>query len=479
MHAFSGSDGAQPQKALIQAGDGSLYGTTPNGGAHDQGTVFRLDAAGNHTVLHSFDRCDPAGYRPLGSLIQARDGSFYGTTSTGGEGNDCTGFVDNRHGAIFRIDAAGVVSVLHTFYFLADGQQPYARLVEGSDGSLYGTTRIGGIGDPVKPSGRGTIYKVDKAGNFTLLHRLSNFDGQHPLTGLVQGTDGFFYGTTNEYQTPERSAGGTVFRIDAEGNFTLLHVFGTGRAPRGDLIQARDGLFYGTTESGGAYNSGTIYRIDAAGNYTLLHDFGFDGGYGTTGGSPVAGLIQASDGSFYGTAQYGGIPIDADRRGVIYKMDAAGKVGVLHTFYGGADYSTPGGTTPMAALVETRDGMLYGVALGGPSGSGVVFRYDLHAPAALSRLGVYPTRVIGGDALDGAPTANVILDAPAPPGGAVVKLTSSKPRVAGVPASVTVAEGWATANFTVATSDINRDTAVTISATYNGVTKQVTLTVLR
>ncbi len=320
----------------------------------------------------------------------------------------------------------------------------------------------------------GTVYKVDKAGNFTLLHQLSASDGQHPLGGLVKARDGAFYGTTNQFETPGRSAGGTIFRIDAAGSFARLHVFDIGREPRGELLQARDGLFYGTTQRGGAYQNGTIYRIDAAGNYTLLHDFGSDGGYGTTGGSPAAGLIQAGDGAFYGTAQSGGAPIEADRRGVIFKMDPAGKVGVLRTFYGGAD-----GMTPSAALVQGRDGMLYGTALGGANGAGVAFRYDLTAPATLSRLGVYPTSVTGGDPLYGSSTGTVILDGVAPPGGAIVTLSSSKPRVASVPASVLVPEGWATANFTIATKATNRDTAVTIAATYRGATAQATVTVRR
>src|SRR5438876_958410 len=157
-------NGQYPQAGLIQASDGSLYGTTYSGGAWGSGTVFKMDAAGTLTTLHSFTGSD--GAQPYAGLIQASDGNFYGTTSSRG----------------VKMDAAGTLTTLHSFTG-SDGAQPFAGLIQASDGNFYGTTSS-------------TVFKMDAAGTLTTLHSFTGFDSARLYAGLIQASDGSFYGTT-------------------------------------------------------------------------------------------------------------------------------------------------------------------------------------------------------------------------------------------------------------------------------------------
>src|SRR5207249_8265441 len=173
--------GRSPEASPVQANDGSFYGTTYNGGTAGQGTVFKLDADGTLTMLHNFSRSDGAG--PWASLIQASDGSFYGTTRQGGGPYD--------DGTVFKMDATGTVTTLHSFSG-SDGALPHAGLIRASDGGFYGATEQGGA------SGSWTVFRVNAAGIFTTLHRFSGSDGAWPRARLIQGSDGSLYGTTSE-----------------------------------------------------------------------------------------------------------------------------------------------------------------------------------------------------------------------------------------------------------------------------------------
>src|SRR5207249_1546707 len=225
LHSFTGSDGTSPA-GLIQASDGSFYGTTYGGGASNVGTVFKVDPVGTLTTPHSFTGTD--GTRPHG-LIQASDGSFYGTTSSGGA---------SGYGTVFKMDAIGALTTLHSFTG-SDGTSP-SSLIQASNGSLYGTTGRGGA------YGSGTVFNVDSAGTLTTLHSFTGgSDGANPYDGLIQASDGSFYGTT--YGGGAIGAG-TIFEIDAAWMLTTLHTFAfsDGAGPN-SLIQARDGSLYGTT----------------------------------------------------------------------------------------------------------------------------------------------------------------------------------------------------------------------------------------
>ncbi len=237
LHSFDDSDGASPWSALVQATNGDLYGTTTYGGAKGYGTIFKITPKGTFTSLHSFDISD--GYYPYGTLIQAANGDLYGTTYAGGSGG---------YGTIFSITPGGTLTTIHDFA-LTDGGYLYGALVQAANGDFYGTTYGGG------PSGSpGTIFKMTPAGDLTTLYVFCNqtgcADGERPAAGLVQATDGNFYGTTTEGGS---NGLGTIFEITPKGVETVLHNFdgSDGETPDGTLLQATDGNFYGTTFYGG------------------------------------------------------------------------------------------------------------------------------------------------------------------------------------------------------------------------------------
>ncbi len=199
------------------------------------------------TTLHSFGGGD--GAYPYAGLVQASDRNFYGTTRDGGASGNCI----DKCGTVFKITPNGTLTTLHSFGG-GDGAYPEAGLVQASDGNFYGTTEFGGVNN------YGTVFKITPNGTLTTLHSFGGGDGAYPEAGLVQASDGNFYGTTtrggaNYY--------GTVFRITPDGTLTTLHNFGYGDGayPYAGLVQASDGNFYGTTLNGGAYGDGTVFRL--------------------------------------------------------------------------------------------------------------------------------------------------------------------------------------------------------------------------
>ncbi len=307
LHSFeSGADGSVPWGGLVQASDGNFYGTTAFGGANGSGTVFRITPDGTLTTLHSFNGFD--GFLPYSSLVLGTDGNLYGTTVYGGATAD--------DGTVFKITLAGTLTSLYSFCSqpnCADGAEPFAGLVQGSDGDFYGTTTYGGSNSC--SGGCGTVFKITPAGALTMLHSFDNSDGRYTQAGLVQGSDGNFYGTTylgGPYD------GGTVFKITLSGTLTTVHSFDytDGAIPYAAPVQSSDGNFYGTTGGGGAYSAGTVFTMTSAGLLTTL--FSFDG---TDGGTPQAGLVQATNGIFYGTTSGGGI----------YATGTIFRLGVVHS----------------------------------------------------------------------------------------------------------------------------------------------------
>jgi uncharacterized repeat protein (TIGR03803 family) len=283
-------------------------------------------------------------------LIQGTDGNFYGTTYEGGTGNG---------GTVFKITPAGVETVLHSFAG-ADGIFPQAGLIQGADGNFYGTTAEGG------PSGYGAVFKITPAGAETVLYFFtSGTDGRYPYAGLIQGTDGNFYGTTYEGGT---SDDGTVFKITPAGAETVLYSFAAGTDGQyvdAGLIQGADGNFYGTTFQGGTNSDGTVFKITTAGVETVLWSFGS----GTDGEHPEAGLIQGADGNFYGTTINGG----QHGSGTVFEITSAGVETVRGSFGNGTDGN---GMSPRAGLIQGADGNFYGATYaGGANGYGTVFKF--------------------------------------------------------------------------------------------------------
>jgi len=299
LHSFSGTDGSSPISGLVLATDGFFYGTTQGGsGSAYAGTVFKIDPAdGTLTTLHEFNNSD--GEEPGAPLMQATDGNLYGTTAWGGAKN---------YGTVFKISPDGAFTTVHSFD-LTDGALPYGALIQASDGNLYGTTYNGGSGDCAGSTtgGCGTIYMITRRGVLTTLYNFGPVNGNFPFSGLVQAMDGNFYGTT-AYGGPSSSkcpsgTCGTVYRFERNGVVTVLHDFDEtdGDAPTAGLIQGANGILYGTTSYGGAYNGGTIFAIRRSGTTTVLHMFDDADGVALFGG-----LCEGTNAIFYGAAYEGG-----------------------------------------------------------------------------------------------------------------------------------------------------------------------------
>ena len=254
---------ANPAAELTEGQDGGLYGTTPIGGSSGQGTVFRLNKDGSgFRLLKSFGTSPGDGTRPVAALLEASDGSLYGTTAAGGQ----FGF-----GTLFRLSEAGSnYTVLWSFTGTNDGAYPEARLLEASDGLLYGTASGGGSND------YGTVFRLGKDGSgFQSLLRFSGTNGANPEGALIEGSDGLLYGITISGGAPSsgHTSAGTVFSLDKSGaTFTLLQTFveyyvpsthnvlqTNGYTPYGRLVEGTNGMLYGTTAYGGINGNGTVY----------------------------------------------------------------------------------------------------------------------------------------------------------------------------------------------------------------------------
>lgn len=357
----------------------------------------RAQATGTLATLHSFTiKTDPLD-GPVPGLARGTDGNFYGTTQYGGI---ITGSPSGAgDGGIFKITPAGTYTHLHYFSGVdssghnADGAEPWGGLVQGANGNFYGTTQIGGSG------GRGTVFMITPAGALTTLHNFSGADGDLPLCTLCLASDGNFYGTT--YGGGSHS-NGTIFKMTPGGTLTVLYSFSSadGINPWTGLAQGTDGNFYGTCAYGGAHGSGAVFSITPTGSFTTLYSFS---AAGTEGANPVAPLVQASDGNFYGTTQYGG----SAGNGSVFCIAPDGTFTLLYTFSAfGSNYTNADGANPAAGLIEGTDGNLYGVAqYGGSNGSGTIFSIPLGGGAltvAYTFAVTYSTSTAGGVNADGA-----------------------------------------------------------------------------
>lgn len=318
LHAMAtNEEGYSAFAGVIQASDGHLYGTTYLGGDQGGGVVYRVTLDGTYTVLRNFGQDKQDAVLPYTGLVQAPDGNLYGTTLRGGP--------DDK-GTVYRISTSGDFAILHSFNG-QDGENPEGALVVGADGALYGTTLQGGSGN------RGTIYKITTTGTFSSIYSfpsLGNFNsagqatnatGANPRAGLLLAADGNFYGTAYQGGT---AGFGSVFRMTPAGAVSLVHAFAGpsfGAAfPLAGVSQDAAGNLYGTTEFGGYINQGTAWRIDTNGQFSVLHSFL---GSLVDGYKPYARLLPL-DGLLYGVSfadTTAGI-------GAIFKLDP-GTAGVL------------------------------------------------------------------------------------------------------------------------------------------------------
>ena len=360
--SFDDTDGEYPQQmSLIQGSDGNLYGTTFGGGAYNAcvygcGTVFKITSDGTLTTLHNFAGGSADGFYPYASLVLATDRNFYGTTYDGAA---------HACGMVFKIASQGELTVLFSFY-CRNGGYPEAGLVQATNGDFYGTTSEGGA-NSCAGLGCGTVFKITSRGKFTRLHSFDGPDGNSPYAGLVQAADGNFYGTT---YLGGFHRDGTVFELTPGGTLTSLHSFvgSDGSNPTAGLVQASDGNFYGTTSLGGAYGEGTVFKITPDGSLTTLYNFCAQSGC-PDGGNPIAGLMQATDGNFYGTTVGGG----AYAGGTIFSITSGGTLTTLHSF------AYTDGSEPTGGLVQGTNGDFYGTTTRsganctGDGGCGTVF----------------------------------------------------------------------------------------------------------
>jgi uncharacterized repeat protein (TIGR03803 family) len=363
LYTFTGGADGYGPTGLIHDDAGNLYGTTVGGGSNNCiggcGAVYKLDAAGQ-TTLYTFTGVD--GGVPLAGVIRDAAGNLYGTT-VGGGSNNCT----NGCGVVYKLDAAGQETVLHNFTNGADGGSPDAALVRDAAGNLFGTAQA------AARRRLAWFFKLDAAGQETVLHRFSGgADGAGPQ-GLTLGASENLYGTTI---SGGAANSGVVYKLDIFRFETVLYTFSGGADggyPIAGVIRDSGGNFYGTTAGGGTGTDfagwGVVYKLDTSGQETVLHTFtgGADGGFPT-------GLIEDKAGNLYGTTEGGGIGMGWAGSGVVYKLDPAGHQTVLYTFTGGAD-----GYSPSAGLIQDAAGNLYGTTAGGGSnncydGCGVVFK---------------------------------------------------------------------------------------------------------
>jgi uncharacterized repeat protein (TIGR03803 family) len=280
-----GSDGAEPLAPLTLGSDGNLYGTSNGDNNTNDGAIFYLDSFGNFNLLYSFTG-EPDGANPSGTLVEISPGTLYGTTFSGGTGNQ---------GTIFMVNSSGGYQIIHNFNY-SDGSGPNGGLVLAGDGNYYGTTAWGGTN-----GGDGTIYRLNPDLSITSLYSFNGTTGLNPSDDLVVGQDGKLYGRT---ESGGAFNDGTVFSITTNGVFDLLYSFaGTnGIRPHAALFAGADGNFYGTTAAGGTNDQdGVIYEVAPAGTFNIVAYFNGDNGLSSFGP-----LVRNTDGTLYGTTFNGG-----------------------------------------------------------------------------------------------------------------------------------------------------------------------------
>ena len=346
-----------PLSNVAMGPDGNLYGTVQNGGASTHGYIYRVTPSGSFSIVHSFAGGATDGASPQSGLYLASDGNLYGATNGGGP---------EGVGTIYRYNPNGAYAVIHTFTGL-QGAFPNSSLVQARGTTkLYGATTYGGA--TFMTDNGGVVYSIDFAGNFNVVHSFSAGDNAlNPVGGVLQGSDGNFYGATTQGGPAPNM--GTVYQLTAGGVLQVLHAFAGGKTdgsyPQSGLVEGPNSVFYGTTEYGGATASGTVYSITPTKTFALVHalDGMNDGQY------PFGNLVLEPNGSLYGVASYSG----SRQNGTLFTVAPGGAFSVVHNFIGGATE----GSHPNTGLVEVNR-VLYGVTMsGGPANTGTLFKLPL------------------------------------------------------------------------------------------------------
>ncbi len=345
LYNFTGSaDGQAPFGSLVRDTAGNLYGTTEAGGASGAGTVFKVDKSGTHKVLYSFTGGSDGG-NPFVGVIRDAAGNLYGTTAAGGA---------SGLGTVFKLTKTGKETVLYSFAGgTTDGCSPFGGLLRDAAGNLYGTTEVCGA------SGVGTVFKLSKTGNETVLHSFAGgaSDGEFPsFTSLLMDTNGNLYGVAEQGGTDNL---GVVYKLSKSGKLKVLHSFAGGTSDGCDVFGTpamdAEGNLYGTANACASAHVGMVWKVSQKGKETVLHNFTAGS---TDGSEPVAGVIMDAKGNLYGDTYQGG----GANLGTVYKLNKRGRVTLLHTFTG------PGGDYPYAGVIRDSAGNFYGTTLYGGSG---------------------------------------------------------------------------------------------------------------
>ena len=352
--------------------------------------TFTADAAQaqRFEILYSFPRYSDGS--PYAGLLLDSAGNLYGTAA----GSACFAPTD-EYGNVFEISSDGAESIVHSFD-VTDGLCPFDSLIADEAGNLYGTTLDGG------PYGVGNVFKLDPGGNETNLYNFNagpngSADGCYPYAGLLRDGAGNLYGTTSRCGAYMQ---GVVFKIDTNGNETVLHNFSgpDGAYPYGGLIMDAVGNLYGTTAAGGSSALGVLYKLTPKGKLVLLHSFT---GNGIDGCNPDGKPLRDNSGNFFGTASNCG----AFDLGNVWKIGKNGSETVLHNFAGG---SSDGAQPSDAGLISDGQGNLYGVtSSGGPSSYGTVYKVSVDGTFTL--LHKFSATMAGAGARD--PQGSLVMDA--------------------------------------------------------------------
>jgi uncharacterized repeat protein (TIGR03803 family) len=381
LHTFTGSpDGVYPSP-LIRDSEGNLYGTAQAGGSDNSfcafgcGMVFKIDPAGKLTALYDFTGGTNGGY-PIAGLVQDKAGNFYGTTQ---------GLGDSNLSVVFKLTPDGKETSYDPPNSDSIGSLASPVALDGK-GNLYGMSPYGGTpncGWDREELGCGTLFKMTASGKFSIVHTFDGTDGMNPQGGLVRDAKGNLYGaaffggirtcttTGNGHDEP---GCGTIFKIDVDGEYTVLHTFTghqDGAGPQGLIIDS-DGNLYGIAQNGGnhggnghLYGLGTIFKVDSSGKFSVLFTFTPE----ITESVGYANLLaRDSTGNLYGAKQYDG----ANNAGCLFEIDTEGNYTDLFDF-ADTGQENPGGYRPISVVLGSAGDFYGSMALGGSSAFGTVF----------------------------------------------------------------------------------------------------------